>query len=64
MKTIIFSLVILLSLSLTACGASKPLTDADKAAKQGMTLEQYNELKDAAARMNMTMDAHTKMMEE
>ncbi|MDP3975664.1 MAG: hypothetical protein Q8P95_01990 [bacterium] len=66
MKSILFSLFILSSfLLITACGASdKPVSEKDKAAQYGMTQEEYQEAKSAAARMNMTMDKHQEMLEE
>lgn len=64
MKTILFTFVVTVSLLLSACGAAeKPLTEAEKAAQKGMTLQEYKEFKEAAARMNMTVDKHTEMDE-
>ncbi|OIO54216.1 hypothetical protein AUJ46_03775 [Candidatus Peregrinibacteria bacterium CG1_02_54_53] len=51
-------------LLLTACGAPKPLTEAEQATKYGLTIEQYREDKIAAARMNMTWDEHQKWKKE
>ncbi|MFH1444275.1 MAG: hypothetical protein ABIG34_02705 [Candidatus Peregrinibacteria bacterium] len=45
---------------LAACGAPKPLTEAEQATKYGLTIEQYREDKIAASRMNMTWDEHQK----
>lgn len=43
-------------------GNNAPLTEEQQAAEHGMTLEEYKETKEAAARMNMTMEEHMKMM--
>ena len=63
MKTLSITLVLSLSLLLTACG-TKPMTDADMAAKYGLSLEEYQEQKEAAARMNMTIEDHLNMGED
>lgn len=63
MKNIIFALILLSGIFLTACSSAKPLTDAEKAAKYGLTMEQYNEMKEGAERMGMSVDDHLKMLE-
>ncbi len=60
MKTLSLALVLSFSLLLTACG-SAPMTDADMATKYGLSLEEYQEQKEAAARMNMTIEDHLNM---
>lgn len=57
-STLLFSL-----LFLTACG-SGPMTEEEQAAKYGLTVEAFREEKKAAARMNMDLDVHMKMLEE
>lgn len=52
-----------LTLLLTAC-ADKPMSDADMAAKYGLSMEEYQEQKEAAARMNMTIEDHLNMGHE
>ena len=63
-KTIITALIITLSLfALTGCGASEePKSDADLAVEHNMTDEELQEMKEAAARMNMGIEDHMKMM--
>lgn len=41
--------------------AQKPMTDADMAAQYGLSLDEYQEQKEAAARMNMTIEDHLNM---
>ncbi len=48
-----------LSFALAGCG-SAPTSDAEMAAKYGMTMEEYQEQKEAAARMNMSVEDHLK----
>jgi len=38
------------------------MTPEEEASHYNLSLEDYNEMKDAAARMNMTMEDHMKMM--
>jgi protein involved in sex pheromone biosynthesis len=57
-KTLIFS-AFALSLVLVGCG-SKPVSDADIAKQYGMTMEEYQEQKEVAARMNMSVEDHLK----
>lgn len=51
----VFSFIILLA----GCGES-PMTEVDMAAKYGMSIEEYQEQKEAAARMNMSIEDHLK----
>ncbi len=37
------------------------MTEADMAKKSGLSLEEYQEQKEAAARMNMNVEDHLKM---
>ena len=61
-KIIIIGLIALFSIGLTSCGTSEaPLTEAQQAEKYGMSVEEFKEQKDAAARMNMTIEDHLKM---
>lgn len=65
MKKIVLSIVALTAfLTLAGCGSQGPLTEEEQAAKYGYTLEEYRENKIAAARMNMTIDEHAKMLKE
>lgn len=62
MKAFITTLIITITtVSLSAC-SSKSLTEQDQAAKYGMSMEEYKEQKEAAARMNMTIEDHMKTM--
>lgn len=61
-KFIIIWMIILLSFTLVSCGQSDgPLTEAQQAEKYGMSVEEFREQKDAAARMNMTIEEHLNM---
>ena len=42
---------------LTAC-SQKPMTEADMAASYGLSMEEFQEQKEAAARMNMSIEDH------
>lgn len=54
--------LLVMSLWLVSCWKSDaPLTEAQQAEKYGLSLEEYKEQKDAAARMNMTIEDHLKM---
>lgn len=46
------------------CSNQKTLTEEQQATEKGMTLEEYRDTKEAAARMNMTVDEHMKMNED
>ena len=61
MKTIILSLALISTLFLASCGTSnQPLTEAQQAESYNMSLEEFREMKDAAARMNMSIEDHMK----
>ena len=60
MKKFTFVFVFLFSLLLLGCG-EKPMTEADMAKKLGLSLEEYQEQKEVAARMNMNVEDHLKM---
>lgn len=60
MKKLSIAFVLLASLTLVGCG-QKPITDADMAKKYNMSLEEFQEQKEAAARMNMTIEDHLSM---
>lgn len=50
-------------LFLTGCGWQQPLTEAQQAESYWLTLEEFREEKQAAARMNMTIEEHMRMLE-
>ena len=61
-KIIVLTFIAFLSLGLVSCGTTEaPLTEAQQAEKYGLSVEEYKEQKDAAARMNMTIEDHLKM---
>ena len=54
--------VLLIGLTLMACGQKNiPMSDADMATKYNLSLEEYQEQKEAAARMNMSIEDHLNM---
>lgn len=59
MKKITIVSIFLLSIVLVGCG-EKPITEADMAKKYGLSMEEFQEQKEAAARMNMSVDDHLK----
>lgn len=63
MKTITIMTILILSLFLASCTTSKPMTEVEQAQHYGMSLQEFRETKDAAARMNMTIEDHMKMTE-
>lgn len=61
-KTIIIALIALMTLTLVSCGTSEaPLTEAQQAEKYGLSLDEFKKQKEAAARMNMTIEQHLNM---
>ena len=60
MKKSLIAFVLLASLTLVGCG-QKPMTDADMAAQYGLSIEEFQEQKEAAARMNMNIEDHLDM---
>ena len=57
MKTLSIAFLSLVALTLVGC-SEKPMTDADMAAQYGLSLEEFQEQKEAAARMNMSIEDH------
>lgn len=63
-KILLIALLAIFATLLTSCGwREAPLTEAQQAEKYNMTSSEYKEMKDAAARMNMTIDEHMKMID-
>ena len=63
-KLIITALFLSLSLFVFAgCSSNEPMSDADMAEMHNMSDEEFQETKEAAARMNMSIEEHMKMME-
>jgi len=60
MKTLSIAFLSLVALTLVGCG-QKPMTDADMAAQYGLSIEEFQEQKEAAARMNMSIEDHLNM---
>lgn len=54
----VFGLLILVG---AGCSSEAPLTEEEQAAQYGVSLEEYRDIKDAAARMNMAVDEHINM---
>lgn len=61
MKTLIITIIFISTLFLVSCSNKTPLTESEQAQEAGMTLQEYRETKDAAARMNMWVWDHMKM---
>lgn len=62
MKTIAIITVLISVLFLASCWVNNtPMTELEQAEHYGMTLQEFREMKDAAARMNMSIDDHMKM---
>lgn len=59
MKKLQIAFVAAFTLLLAGCG-SAPMTDADMASDYGMSMEEFQEQKEAAARMNMSIEDHLK----
>jgi len=64
MKKFLSSIFVLSFVLLSGCASEKPLTEAEQAETYGITVEQFREEKKAAARMNMNIEAHMKMLED
>lgn len=63
MKKLFVVLTVLLSTVLLAsCGgeSEKAMTEAEQAAEYNLSVEEFKEMKDAAARMNMSIEDHMK----
>ena len=56
-----FGIILVPALRLASCGSQAPLTEAEQAEKYNMSVEEFREQKDAAARMNMTIEEHLNM---
>ncbi len=58
--------LLLMTVLLASCGGASegPLTEAQQAESYGMSVAEFKEQKDAAARMNMTIEDHLKMWHE
>lgn len=63
MKKFLSPLLVLSILFLTACASEAPMTEEQQAAKYGITVEKFRSEKRAAARMNMGIEEHMKMMD-
>lgn len=63
-STLLLILPLLATVLLAGCGSQQPMTEQEQADNYGWTLEEYRENKQAAARMNMTIEEHVKMVEE
>ncbi len=62
-KIILISLLLIATLWLASCGSSDaPLTETQQAEQYNMTVAEYKDMKNAASRMNMTIEEHMKMM--
>jgi uncharacterized cupredoxin-like copper-binding protein len=66
MKKLLIVLTLIGStLFLAACGNKQaPMTEAEQAASYGLSMSEYQEQKEAAARMGMTVEEHLKMEED
>lgn len=62
MRKFLSTLTLLSIVLLAGCASDKPLTEEEQAAQYNMTVEQYRQEKQAAARMNMSWDEHVKML--
>lgn len=60
---IIGASLVVLALMGAGCSTEQPMTEEEQAAARGMTMEEYQETKEAAARMNMGIDEHMNMDE-
>lgn len=61
-KLLLISILLVATLWLASCGSTEaPLTESQQAEKYNMDTTEYKETKDAAARMNMTVEDHMKM---
>lgn len=56
--TLIIGSVVLMG---AGCSKDAPLTLEEQAAEVNMTVEEYNEMKGAASRMNMSPEEHMQM---
>lgn len=63
MKKVLSSIIGLSFVFLVGCASEQPMTEEQQAAKYGITVERFREEKKAAARMNMGLEEHMKMIE-
>ena len=63
MKKFYSSLLLLSLVFLSACAAEAPMTEEQQAESYGITVEEFQVQKRAAARMNMGIEEHMKMIE-
>lgn len=59
MKKLSFVFAVAVAFVLMGCSQA-PMSDADMATHYGMTMEEFQEQKEAAARMNMSIEDHMK----
>ena len=64
MKKFLTSILALSVVFLAGCASEGPMTEEEQAAKYGMTVEEFREEKKAAARMNMSLEAHMEMLKD
>lgn len=59
-----FSTLLFLSITLlVGCNSQKAMTEEEQATQYNMTVEEYRQEKQAAARMNMSFEEHIKMLQ-
>ena len=58
-KLISIAFVSIFAIGIVGCG-KKPMTEADMAKSYGLSMEEFQEQKEAAARMNMSIEDHMK----
>lgn len=63
MKKFLSSLSLLSILFLAGCASQGPMTEEEQAAMYNLTVEEFRAEKRAAARMNMSIEEHMKMLE-
>lgn len=63
MRKLFSSLLVLSVFLLAGCASDAPMTEEQQAAKYGITVEKFRAEKRAAARMNMDLDEHMRMLD-
>ena len=63
MKKFLSPLLVLSILLVTGCASDVPMTEEQQAAKYGIPVEEFRSEKRAAARMNMSLEEHMKMLD-
>ena len=63
MKALLITLWLISTVLFTACWTTA-LTESQQAEKYWLTMEEYQEQKEAAGRMNMNIDDHLKALSE